>query len=146
MFDISFTELLVIGVIALIVIGPERLPKVARTMGLLFGRAQRYVNEVKADINNQLKLEELRKIEADLRAKAQNAEHVIIEETQRTEQEFRGAAELAAPEAAPPAQPATAESPSSEPPAPVAETPPPASPQLELGLDASRAHTEPHAK
>ena len=63
MFDFSFAELLVIGVVALIVIGPERMPKVARTMGLLFGRAQRYVSEVKADINNQLKLEELRKID-----------------------------------------------------------------------------------
>lgn len=143
MFDISFTELLVIGVIALIVIGPERLPKVARTLGLLFGRAQRYVNEVKADINNQLKLEELRKIEADLRAKAQNAEHVIIEETQRTEQEFRSAAELAAPEAAAPetSAPAMPEA-AAEPLA----TPSPSSPQLELGLDATRSPAEPHTK
>ena len=69
MFDFSFAELVVIGVVALIVIGPERMPKVARAAGLLFGRAQRYVSEVKADINNQLKLEELRKIEADMRAK-----------------------------------------------------------------------------
>ena len=100
MFDFSFFELVVIGVVALIVIGPERMPKVARTAGLLFGRAQRYVSEVKADINNQLKLEELRKIEADLRAKASTAEHVIIEETQHVEQEFRGAAEQATPAAA----------------------------------------------
>jgi sec-independent protein translocase protein TatB len=140
MFDISFTELLVIGVIALIVIGPERLPKVARTMGLLFGRAQRYVNEVKADINNQLKLEELRKIEADLRAKAQNAEHVIIEETQRTEQEFRSAAELAAPAATETAAPQP------EAQAPVPEGPAPSSPQLELGLDTARAQAEQHTK
>lgn len=131
MFDIGFSELLLIGIVALIVIGPERLPKVARTMGLLFGRAQRYVSEIKADINNQLKLEELRKIEADLRAKASTAEHVIIEEAQRTEQEFRSAAELAAP---------VAENPEEPQPQPAVETPPVASPQLELGLDSARSH------
>lgn len=134
MFDIGFSELLLIGVVALIVVGPERLPKVARTMGLLFGRAQRYVSEIKADINNQLKLEELRKIEADLRAKASAAEHVIIEEAQHTEQEFKGAAELAAPAAAAPEQPEEPQT------SPAVETPPVASPQLELGLDSSRSH------
>jgi sec-independent protein translocase protein TatB len=130
MFDIGFSELLLLGVVALIVIGPERLPKVARTMGLLFGRAQRYVSEIKADINNQLKLEELRKIEADLRAKASTAEHVIIEETQRAEQEFKSAAELATP----------AVNPEEPQPQPAVETPPVASPQLELGLDSARSH------
>ena len=52
---------MVIAVVALIVIGPERLPRVARTMGHLFGRLQRYVNDVKADINREIELEELRK-------------------------------------------------------------------------------------
>ena len=61
MFDIGFTELLVIGVVALLVIGPERLPKVARTAGLLFGRFQRYVSSVKADIGREMDLDELRK-------------------------------------------------------------------------------------
>jgi sec-independent protein translocase protein TatB len=131
MFDIGFSELLLLGVVALIVIGPERLPKVARTMGLLFGRAQRYVSEIKADINNQLKLEELRKIEADLRAKASTAEHVIIEETQRAEQEFKSAAELATPAAGNSEEP--------QQPQPAVETPPVASPQLELGLDSTRS-------
>ncbi len=54
MFDISFTELMIIGVIALLVIGPERLPKVARTLGHLAGRAQRYVNDVKSDIKREM--------------------------------------------------------------------------------------------
>jgi len=136
MFDFSFFELVVIGVVALIVIGPERMPKVARTMGLLFGRAQRYVSEVKADINNQLKLEELRKIEADLRAKASTAEHVIIEETRHVEQEFRGVAEQVTPATTQggvavekPAEPQSS-----------AETSAVASPQLELGLDTARPH------
>jgi Tat protein translocase TatB subunit len=60
-FDVGFSELMVIAVVALIVIGPERLPRVARTMGHLFGRLQRYVNDVKADINREIELEELRK-------------------------------------------------------------------------------------
>ena len=142
MFDFAFSELVVIGVVALIVIGPERLPKVARTMGLLFGRAQRYVTEIKADINNQLKLEELRKIEADLRASAQNAEHVIIEETQRTEQEFRAAADTVT---------ASAEAPLvavDEPnqPQPDGEIHVAAAQQLEQGLDASRPQADNHAK
>ncbi len=61
MFDIGFTELLVIGVVALLVVGPERLPKVARTAGHLFGRFQRYVTTVKADIGREMEIDELRK-------------------------------------------------------------------------------------
>ena len=63
MFDIGFTEIVVIAVVALIVIGPERLPKTARTLGHLFGRLQRYVNDVKADINREMELDELRKLQ-----------------------------------------------------------------------------------
>ena len=61
MFDIGFTELLLIGVVALIVIGPERLPKVARTAGHLFGRMQRYVSDVKSDISREIELDELKR-------------------------------------------------------------------------------------
>lgn len=138
MFDFSFAELVVIGVVALIVIGPERMPKVARTMGLLFGRAQRYVSEVKADINNQLKLEELRKIEADLRAKASTAEHVIIEETRRVEQKLESVAEQVTPATA--QEDAVVEKPVEPQPLPSTETSAAASPQLELGLDSELSH------
>ena len=138
MFDFSFAELVVIGVVALIVIGPERMPKVARTMGLLFGRAQRYVSEVKADINNQLKLEELRKIEADLRAKASTAEHVIIEETRRVEQELEDVAEKVTPASS--QEDAVVEKPVVSQPLPSTEPPVVASPQLELGLDSELSH------
>ena len=62
MFDIGFSELLVIGLVALIVIGPEKLPRVARTLGHLAGRLQRYVADVKADINREIELDELRKM------------------------------------------------------------------------------------
>lgn len=59
MFDVSFGELMLVGVIALIVIGPERLPKVARTLGHLIGRAQRYVSDVKGDIQREMDLGDL---------------------------------------------------------------------------------------
>src|SRR4030066_1242375 len=61
MFDIGFPELIVIGVVALIVIGPERLPKVARTAGHLYGRLQRYVSSVKSDISHDIRLDEIRR-------------------------------------------------------------------------------------
>ena len=61
MFDIGFTELIVVGVVALIVIGPERLPKVARTAGHLYGRMQRYVSSVRSDISQEIQFDELRR-------------------------------------------------------------------------------------
>ncbi len=79
MFDIGFLELCVIGVVALLVIGPERLPSVARTAGTWFGRMRRFVSTVKADIDKQLKAEELQKIMDEQAAKA--GLHEIIEET-----------------------------------------------------------------
>ena len=71
MFDVGFSEIMVIAVVALIVIGPERLPKAARTLGHLFGRLQRYVNDVKADINREMELDELRKLQQQVRTAAQ---------------------------------------------------------------------------
>ena len=70
MFDIGFSEIVVIAVVALIVIGPERLPKAARTMGHLFGRLQRYVNDVKSDINREIELDELRKLQKEVQTAA----------------------------------------------------------------------------
>jgi sec-independent protein translocase protein TatB len=71
MFDVGFSEIVVIAVVALIVIGPERLPKAARTLGHLFGRLQRYVNDVKADISREMELEELRKLQKEVQGAAQ---------------------------------------------------------------------------
>jgi sec-independent protein translocase protein TatB len=70
MFDIAFSEIVVIAVVALIVIGPERLPKTARTLGVLFGRLQRYVNDVKADISREMELDELRKLKQEVQTAA----------------------------------------------------------------------------
>jgi sec-independent protein translocase protein TatB len=77
MFDIGFSEILVVGVVALIVIGPERLPKVARTLGHMFGRLQRYVNEVKADINREMELDELRKLQSEVQSAARSIEQSV---------------------------------------------------------------------
>lgn len=85
MFDISFTELLVIGVIALVVIGPERLPKVARTIGHLVGRAQRYVGDVKSDIQREIELDELRKLKDQMQDAAKSVQSSI----QNTESALR---------------------------------------------------------
>jgi sec-independent protein translocase protein TatB len=73
MFDIGFTELLVIGVVALIVIGPERLPKVARTAGHLYGRMQRYVSSVKTDISREMQLDELRRAGETFKSSVESA-------------------------------------------------------------------------
>ncbi len=66
MFDISFSELLLIGVVALVVLGPERLPRVARTVGHMFGRAQRYMHEVKSDIQREIDLDEISSIKKQM--------------------------------------------------------------------------------
>src|SRR5262245_5042065 len=106
MFDIGFSELLVIAVVALIVIGPERLPRVARTAGHLFGRLQRYVNDVKADINREIELEELRKMRTDFEDAAKSVQDSVKqlgtqvnEEVRTAENQIHGAVALDAPAA-----------------------------------------------
>ena len=96
MFDIGFSELLVIGVVALIVIGPERLPRVARTIGHLMGRMQRYVADVKADIDREVELEELRKMRDSVQQAATNIETSVQSELNKAETELNQAAESAA--------------------------------------------------
>jgi len=91
MFDIGFSELLVIGVVALIVIGPERLPRVARTIGHLMGRMQRYVADVKADIDREVELEELRKMRDSVQQAATNIETSVQSELTKTETELNQA-------------------------------------------------------
>jgi sec-independent protein translocase protein TatB len=106
MFDIGFTELLVIGVVALIVIGPERLPRVARTAGHLVGRLQRYVADVKADINREIELDELRKMRQSVEQAASGIESSIQSELGKTESELSQAAQSLAGEPAAASTPA----------------------------------------
>ncbi|MEO7320544.1 MAG: Sec-independent protein translocase protein TatB [Nitrosospira sp.] len=77
MFDISFTEILVIAIVALVVLGPERLPKVARTLGHLLGRAQRYLNDVKNDIQQEMELDELKKLKTSVHDAARSIENSV---------------------------------------------------------------------
>ena len=85
MLDVSFSELMLIGIVALVVIGPERLPKVARTAGHLFGRLQRYVNDVKADISREMQLDELKKLKSELQDSARGFERSLATEMQDVE-------------------------------------------------------------
>jgi len=82
MFDVGFSELIVIAIVALVVIGPERLPKVARTVGHLLGRMQRYVNDVKADISREMQLDELKKLQAEVKDSARSFERSMSSEMQ----------------------------------------------------------------
>lgn len=86
MFDVGFSEMLMIGIVALVVIGPERLPKVARTAGLLLGRMRRYVSDIKADINREMQLEELKQLKAEMQESAREFERSITSEMQELEQ------------------------------------------------------------
>src|SRR5687767_10776229 len=101
MFDIGFSELLVIAVVALIVIGPQRLPKVARTLGHLFGRMQRYVNDVKSDISREMELEELKKLQSSIQDTAREIEQSVHEEISNTQSQFNDIAAAAADSATP---------------------------------------------
>ena len=89
MFDIGFSEMIVIAVIALIVLGPEKLPRVARTAGHLLGRMQRYVNDVKADINREIELDELRKLQKEMQNTASSIEQTVKGEISSVESEFK---------------------------------------------------------
>ena len=86
MLDISFSELMIIGIVALVVIGPERLPKVARTAGHLFGRLQRYVSDVKADISREMQLDELKQLRGDLQESARSFERSMTSEMRAVEE------------------------------------------------------------
>jgi sec-independent protein translocase protein TatB len=109
MFDIGFSELLVIGIVALIVIGPERLPRVARTIGHLMGRMQRYVADVKADIDREIELGELRKMRDSVQQAATNIETSVQSELNKAETDLNQAAQNAVGEPSAPAPSADAQ-------------------------------------
>jgi sec-independent protein translocase protein TatB len=91
MFDIGASEIFVIGVVALIVIGPERLPRVAKTLGHLFGRLQRYVSEVKADISREMELEELRQLKSTMQDAARSIEQSVNSQVNYIDSEVKQA-------------------------------------------------------
>ena len=88
MFDVGFTELMVIALVGLIVIGPERLPKVARTAGHLLGRLQRYVSDVKSDISREMQIEDLKKLQAQVQDQARDLERQVNDRMKTVETEL----------------------------------------------------------
>src|SRR3954471_8554267 len=80
MIDFGFDKLALIGAVALIVIGPEKLPRVARTVGTLLGKAQRYVADVKAEVNRSIELEELQKMKTQFQTAVSDVEQSVRQE------------------------------------------------------------------
>jgi sec-independent protein translocase protein TatB len=136
MFDIGFSELIVVALVALIVIGPERLPRVARTVGALLGRAQRYVNDVKSDIQREVDLDELKNVRDTFQDAAKSVEQSVQQVGQQLQAEGESlnqsvsALEHDKPEPAAP-EPARDDARGDEPPA--------ASAQMDLGLETAPA-------
>jgi len=95
MIDLGIEKMLVIGAVALIVIGPEKLPRVARTVGNLIGRAQRYVSDVKAEVNRSIELEELKKMKQEVESAARDVESSIHTGVREIERELNEATQLA---------------------------------------------------
>jgi sec-independent protein translocase protein TatB len=136
MFDFGFSKLLLLGIVALVVIGPERLPKVARTLGHLYGRLQRYVTTVKADIHREMESADLGKMKTDFESAARSFQSEVdssVRDIDRQVQEAQTSVErsldMHAPAANEPAQLAAGAALPADPP----------SPQLELGIEAPPA-------
>jgi sec-independent protein translocase protein TatB len=88
MIDFGFDKIALIGAVALIVIGPEKLPRVARTVGHLLGKAQRYVADVKAEVNRSIELEELKKMKTQFEDAARDVESTVSKEVNAAQSEF----------------------------------------------------------
>jgi sec-independent protein translocase protein TatB len=105
-FDVGFSEMMVIAVVALVVIGPERMPGVARTVGALLGRAQRYVNQVKADIQSEVDLEEINRIKSTFYDAAKSIEDSVSQAREKFDATAQSLnASIAAPSETPAAAP-----------------------------------------
>ena len=91
MIDFGFDKIALIGAVALIVIGPEKLPKLARTLGHLLGKAQRYVADVKAEVNRSIELDELKKMKTQFEDAARNVEQEVGTATRGFESEWKSA-------------------------------------------------------
>ncbi|MFC3110606.1 Sec-independent protein translocase protein TatB [Undibacterium arcticum] len=91
MIDLGLAKLALIGVVALVVIGPEKLPKVARMAGSLYGRAQRYINQVKSEVSREIELDELRKMQQEVQSAAQDIGQSIAQDLAQTQRELQSA-------------------------------------------------------
>ena len=94
MFELSFGKMMIIAIVALIVLGPEKLPKVARTLGHLLGRARSYANQVKQDIDREMQMDELRKLQQQAQDAAKSFESTVNEVGRSVEQEATSASKV----------------------------------------------------
>ena len=94
MFELSFGKMMIIAVVALIVLGPEKLPKVARTLGHLLGRARSYANQVKQDIDREMQMDELKKLQQAAQDAAKSFETAVNETGRSVEQEATSASKV----------------------------------------------------
>ena len=106
MFDIGFTEMMTIALVALVVLGPEKLPRVARQAGQWMGKLQRYVADVKTDLNRQMELDELRRMQAELKDTARSLESEITGTVSELRNQFDSVSGDLSAAGAPPATPA----------------------------------------
>jgi sec-independent protein translocase protein TatB len=143
MFDFGFSKLLLLGIVALVVIGPERLPKVARTLGHLYGRLQRYVIQVKADIHREMETAELGKMKSEFENAARSFQGEVdssVRDIDREVREAQASIETSLDVHAQAAnEPAQAVNEQAQVPATAAPQADPPSPQLELGIEAPPA-------
>jgi sec-independent protein translocase protein TatB len=135
MFDFGFSKLLLLGIVALVVIGPERLPKVARTLGHFYGRLQRYVTQVKADIHREMEAADLGKMKSEFESAARSFQGEVDSSIRDIDREVREA--QASVERSLDVTAQAANEPAQAPAAPPPIEPP--SPQLELGIEAPPA-------
>jgi sec-independent protein translocase protein TatB len=91
MIDLGLTKIALIGVVALVVIGPEKLPRVARMAGTLYGRAQRYISQVKSEVSREIELDELRNMHKEVQEAASSVEQSIAQNLAETESALTGA-------------------------------------------------------
>ena len=134
MFDFGFSKLLLLGIVALVVVGPERLPRVARTLGHLFGRLQRYVTQVKADIHREMELAELGKLKSEFENAARSFQTEVESKVNEADREIRDVQATMDREFEAVAS------------APIVASPPAPSPQLELGIEDTFAPAAPRPK
>ena len=90
MFDLEVSKLAVIGAVALVVIGPEKMPRVARTMGTLFGKAQRYISDVKAEVNRTMEMEDLKKMKESMDSAMTDVQSSVLNATTQLNQSISG--------------------------------------------------------
>ena len=141
MFDIGFSELIVIALVALVVIGPERLPRVARTAGHLLGRLQRYVSDVKSDINREIQIDEIKKAQREMEQSVRSMESSVTQELSSVESELNQS--ILPPSGQTAAQstetPADATQPAEPQPATAVVPEAAGTPQMDLGFDSQQA-------